>query len=395
MNLSRPDGVFLVVWAGTSLLAYADLYHMGFDPSARITALIVANILSGFVAYALASRVSASSGRDQHAPLSERQIALLQRIHLSLFAIWCGLFAYITYRSRGLPIGWRLAHADKSYVDYGVPTLSGFANMLRTFLLCLSVLLFARSRTRSAMIIAAVLLLCSAFEMARGNTTCLLLSGLAVFLVRRRITARSLAIMTVIAVAFVIGFGVAEQYRSPHGSGNEVIMRRPSILNRLPYGVTSVYLYLSTPVSNLYSADTRGIVPLGHPYYSLQLVVPTILRDTLYPPRDYPITLREAKYNATTFYAPFIADFGIPAAGLIVFLIQVIVSYVYIKAARGDVFSQLIYGPLFASLVLSFFFNYFLTLGVLLFPVLAWFVRTLVMGGREPGVSRQSERHDC
>ncbi|MEP6593492.1 MAG: O-antigen polymerase [Acidobacteriota bacterium] len=378
-DLGRPDVMFLLVWAGTTWLAYEDLYWMTFDRSVPITLLIAFNIISFFVMHAWAAR---RAGAPAMAPPEDttESGATLERWNLYLCAGWLALFVWIVFRSGGVPAWWRFSHIDRSYVDFGVPTVSGFANMLRSFLLCLSVLLWLRRRSRTALAVASIVLTSSLLEMARANVVYLLLCGLGVYLVHRRPGAKALALMAGLAIAFVLAFGLAEEYRSPGGSGGEKILEYPSVLNRLPYGVTSVYLYLTTPVSNLYYAEARGIQPLYAPYYSLELILPTVLRSRLYTAHDYPIAVRRVSHNATTFYAPLIADFGIVAAGLLVCLLQYVISHVHVRAVRGEPYYQLVYGPLFASVALSFFFNYFLTLGVLLFPLVALLAR------RSPGV---------
>ncbi len=378
-DLGRPDALFLLIWAGTTWLAYQDLYLMTFDRSTPITLLIGFNVVSFFVIYASMWRSFRSTPPTP--PFDDEQSAALQRLALWLLVGWTVLFVVIVIRSGGIPLWWRIRHQPKSYVDFGVATLSGFANMLRSLILALCVLLAGRQRNPTALVIAALLIVSSVLEMARANTTYLLLCGLGVYLMRRRVSAKAIAALALAAVLFVLAFGWTEKNRSPGGSGGEAILKYPSILNGLPYGVTSVYLYLTTPVSNLYYAEARGIKPLWFPYFSTQLIVPTVVRDRIYVAHRYPIALRRDSYNATTFYSPFVADFGVAAAGLLVCLIQLAVSYVHVRGRRGDEFFQVIYGPLFAALVLSFFFNYFLTLGVLLFAPAALAVRWWLRSG--------------
>jgi oligosaccharide repeat unit polymerase len=379
LDLGRPDVVFAIIWGSTTWLAYEDLYFMGFDRSRPIALLIGLNILSFFVIYQIIQRAWFADPPASDSQLDTAQVARLHRINLTIFAAWFVLFLFIVFRSGGLPIWWRVQHLQKSYVDFGVATLSGFANMIRCFVFSLSILLVLEYRNRIAALVAGALLFTSLLEMARANTTYLLLCGVAVYVVRRRIRIKALAALVLVGVLFVLAFGWAERYRSPGGSGGEAILQYQSVLNKLPYGVTSVYLYLSTPVSNLFYAEAHGIEPLRFPYFSTQLIVPTIVRDKLYTAHKYPIALRRESYNATTFYSPFVADFGVPAAWFLVCLIQAIVSYVHIKAGRGDFFYQLVYAPLFAALVLSFFFNYFLTLGVVLLPLVVLLVRSRVV----------------
>ncbi|MFQ6757716.1 MAG: oligosaccharide repeat unit polymerase [Deltaproteobacteria bacterium] len=382
INLSRPDIFFACVWLSVTILAYADLYYMGFDESVFVTSLITVNIASFFVAYKFVNYgmdkfPSLAQQRDVH--LSQSQIDKLSLANFFLFLLWCFLFSFVVYKSGGVPILWRMAHINKSYTDFGVPTLSGFANMIRAFIFCLSIVLWLKVKEKRALVIAVILLTTSLLEFARANTIYLVLHGVAIILLLRPLRIKHIAAIAVVIPILVILFGIVEQIRTPNGSGGEAIQKYTSVLNKLPYGFTTTYLYLTTPVSNLYYAVNKGIVPNNFPYYTLQTVLPTILRDQIHVPNRYPIALRRESHNATTFYSPFIADYGIMVAGFLVFVIQFFVSWVHLQAMRGDIFYSLIYSPLFASIALSFFYNYFITLGVLLFPVITFGVRLYVI----------------
>src|SRR5205085_607664 len=147
---------------------------------------------------------------------------------------------------------------------------------LRSGIFCLAIVLGLNGRRTLALALGATLVATSMLEMARANTIYLMLCGLGVFLASRRVGGKAIAALGAAAVGGVLLFGVVEHYRSPGGSGGEKILQYQSVLNRLPYGVTSVYLYVTTPVSNLYYAAARGIHPVHAPYFSLQLLVPTV-----------------------------------------------------------------------------------------------------------------------
>ncbi len=78
-------------------------------------------------------------------------------------------------------------------------------------------------------------------------------------------------------------------------------------------------------------------------------------------------------------YAPLCADFGFVGATLATSALQVYATFAFVWARRGSVLYICIYPALFASLVLSVFYIYVATLGVVLFPfvcaVLVRFVR--------------------
>lgn len=378
LDLSRPDVLFGLLWLSTTALAYADLYYMGFDSSVAISSLIISNILSFFGVYILVSRFFGKENNKINGEfVNDVDLLKLTKVSYVLSAVWVVLFFFIIYKSQGLPILWSLNHLNKTYIDYGVPTLSGFANALRVLIFCLSILIYIKNKNKTILILTVLMMFSSLTELARANTIYLALCGLAVYLlnIKVRLSARLFLFSGVAITLIVILFGLVEKIRSPEGSGGEKILQYESVLNKLPYGVTNVYLYVTTPVSNLYFAEAHGIQPLYYPYYSLQAFVPTVIRNKLFAEQEYPIKLRRASHNATTFYSPFVADFGILTAGILVFIIQLIVSFVHVRARQGRWDYQLIYAPLFTSVALSFFYNYFISLSVLIFPLFVYFVK--------------------
>lgn len=378
-DLSRPDILFCLVWLSTTLLAYADLYYMGFDSSVAISSLIIFNIISFFVAYVLVNKIFGHEKYMSSSSIDDSNLLKLTKISYLLSIFWLLLFFFIIYKSQGLPILWAINHIDKTYIDYGVSTLSGFANTLRVLIFCMFILIYIKNKNKIVLSLAVLIFISSLAELARANTIYLVLCGLAVILlnIKVKLSKRLFLYLGIVIALFVVLFGIVEKIRSPEGSGGEKILQYESVLNKLPYGVTAVYLYVTTPVSNLYFAESHGIQSLHYPYHSLQALVPTIVRDKLFTTQEYPIKLRRASHNATTFYSPFIADFGILIAGILVFVIQLIVSFVHIRAKLGSWYYQLIYAPLFTSVALSFFYNYFISLSVLIFPLFVYLVKRM------------------
>ncbi|QKM61912.1 hypothetical protein DCO16_01725 [Polynucleobacter antarcticus] len=366
LEILRPDYVFALLWTTVFGLAYADLYWMGFDYSLRLNMLIGSNIAGFFIIYNLCNRKIINN------PHREINVDYLFMVTKFLFFIWSILFIINIYFSNGIPFIWSILKVNKSYVDFGVPTLSGFANMLRILTLCIicyQIIKKQNSKIALLYLFSAILIGSSLLELARGNTIFLLFSILGFIFVGKFFNRKFFIYGSILIALFSIIFGYVEKLRSPQGSGGEAIMQYQSVLNRLPYGFTSTYLYVTTPISNLYYSDTHPkIEPLGFPYHSAIALVPTIVREKIFH-KEYgsSIKLRRESHNATSFYAPLLDDFNFYITFLIVSFMQFSLAFTYIKARNGSFFYRLVYGPLFASLLLSIFYNYFLTLFIFVY----------------------------
>src|SRR5262249_14331829 len=109
---------------------------------------------------------------------------------------------------------------------------------------------------------------------------------------------------------------------------------------------------------------------------TLATLLPTVVRSSLFPEMGggasgiYPFELQNDSFNATSFYAPLISDFGWFGAGLTVCGIQAICAYVHVRAKRGSYYYSLLYPALFVCVVLSVFDMFFFALVTVCYPLL-------------------------
>lgn len=501
LDLSRPDILFFLIWFISTGLAFLDIYEMGIVNSFKVSSLIGFNIISFFLAYYLMNRLMNKNTKLGDSSIINVNLGDLTKITYQLSAFWFVLYLFIIYKSNGLPIFWSILHVNKSYVDYGVSTLSGFANSIRVFIFCLGIYIYLQNKNKKMLLMALMMFVFSLTELARGNTVYLVLCGVSVFCMHVKFNLLSRKLFGFILISFItfIGFfGFVEKIRTPevteedkkvryypviknlptiksvlnneassfnseaslygvnkvYVSGaemqqqniidrfdlnanvnsffrrwymvpvisnlsateikkiqdyvqklqdltagkptnvivevlkdEEVISLRSRILQRLPYGFKAMYNYIATPVANLYYAESQGINPLNYPYFSIQVIVPSVIRTRMFENQQYPIKLRSKAFNATSFYSPFIADFGFAVTGIIVFLIQLAVSFVHIRASKGLWNYQLIYAPLFTSIALSFFYTYIISPSVLIFSFF-----TYLVGLRLRKMKRQADK---
>jgi hypothetical protein len=129
------------------------------------------------------------------------------------------------------------------------------------------------------------------------------------------------------------------------------------------------FLYWVGPIVNT-QLNFLGADPFSlNPYFSLQGIVPTVIREYLFQPQDYGLLFNEAN-NTTSFLTPLMRDFGVYGAGVLVLILFVLTSFVYHRARAGYFFSFLFWPPIFMSLVLSNFSLFYTSLVVVLFPLI-------------------------
>ena len=165
------------------------------------------------------------------------------------------------------------------------------------------------------------------------------------------------------AIRYGQGLEYLKEYAANSGFSD---VESPLLLPLVP-AITYIAVPLTNLDLNLADADLISF----DPYYTLRSFVPSFLRDYLYQKQDYGILINEGN-NVSTFFISYIRDFGIVGSIICSIIIFTIISYVYTKARKGYLFFTYCWGPLFMSLALTFFWDFFTSLSVLFFPIFTY-----------------------
>jgi oligosaccharide repeat unit polymerase len=295
-----------------------------------------------------------------------------------LFKIWIGIYLINIIGSGGIPLYWVFIGDSRTYVDFGLPTLGGLANMLRAFITTSCYLIYAHSECNNAVkrkfLLIGLFLLFSAFglETGRGNGVVLLLHPIGLHFLFNKISLKSLFRWIFIIAILLLGLSSIQVLR--YGGNIEILEKYAENSGLSQFKGAALLLvpaitYIAVPIVNTDLNLINEPLLKFKPYYSLQGFIPTIIRDHIFEKQDYGELVNEAN-NVSSFYVPLLRDFGILGCVFIVFLIQLITYHFYIKARRGIPIYVLSWPPLFMSLILSFFSLFFTSLVVLLYPFL-------------------------
>ena len=295
----------------------------------------------------------------------------------SLLVLWVVVYLINIVGSGGVPIIWVLTGVNKTYADFGLPTLGGLANLMRAFSLTIFFYLYFLGYRRKRSLVWIFILLSSAFiiETGRGNGLVLALHGVGVYVMVRSVKLKSLPILLVGGVLFLLLMGLVQVIR--YSDGLSYLF---SYLESQGFDVgqnfilallVPTFLYWVGPVVNTQLNFLVSDSLLFNPYYSIQGFVPTIIREHLFVEKDYGILVNVAN-NTTSFFTPMLRDFGVYGAAFAVVLILGLTSWVYHRGRSGNLFFFLLWPPFFMSLFLSNFSLFYTSLVVVLFPVIVW-----------------------
>lgn len=371
VDLSRPDYIYAAIWGVVYSLSYFVESNSKYDFSPEISALVLGNIISFFVVYKLVGFFLNGSKETDGLNFQAHDFIRLKDFTKLLLKIWIPLYLLNVVVSDGLPAYWVIIGDPRTYVDYGIPTMSGFLNMIRAFMFSVSIMLFLKSKNKKELYLPVIFIATSILEVSRGGLTVLLLHGVGMYVLCKKNSIGTLFLMLVGLVLFILIFGWLADFRGGHVS-IEDIAGNDSIFVSLPTGFFWVYTYITTPINNVNYAYSMGIEPLYYPYFSIMSLLPTVIRGLVFPDTGYPIALAVDAFNATSFYSPLLADFGLIGAGLVVVLLQIVVSYVHLKAANGCLFHFLLYPVLYMCILLSTFYMFFFSMVTIMYPFVAY-----------------------
>jgi oligosaccharide repeat unit polymerase len=377
----NPALLFLIVW----IMPLATTHFIQFGIIQEVTQatqyLVISNILIFFVLFKTVKVVLGDNRKNfTNIIVAKINVEKIERRTLFLFRIWILVYLINIIFSGGLPIYWVMSGDSRTYVDFGLPTIGGLGNMIRAFVLsvCYVIYFNTESINKSKFLKIGLFILASGFilETGRGNGVVLLLHAIAFFAFLNRMTWFGVAKVVSSVFVFILFLGYIQMFR--YGAGIESLIEYAENSGFDNQDTVSLLLiptllYVVSPIINLDLNIALSPLLKFEPYYSLQGLLPTVLRQELFlVERDYGLLINEG-HNVSSFYIPFIRDFGIIGTFIIVTFIQFVVCYVFVKARRGSLFHFFIWPPLFMSTVLSFFALFFTSLVVLLYPVLVYF----------------------
>ena len=350
--------------------------------------LILSNLSLFFLFLFLFSCLGGSGGISKvNVAVSQIDYYIFSKRIDIIFYFWIFVYLVNIVGSGGIPLLWILQGDPRTYVDFGLPTLGGLGNLMRAYVLTSCYLIYFHSnlilKVRRRYLCIGILLLISAFllETGRGNGIVLLLHPVGLHFLLHEFKIKSIIKIILFIFIFIIGLGLIQMIRYSDGFDKlEMYAKNSGFENAASLDLLLIpaVMYISIPVINTDLNFQVAELFEFKPYYSLQGILPTIIRDAIFERGDYGKLVNEAN-NVSSYYIPFIRDFGQLGAFFIVSLILLVVAYCYNKARRGNVYYVLSYPPLFMSLVLSFFSLFFTSLVVLLYPFFVyWSLRKCI-----------------
>jgi hypothetical protein len=367
----HPIVIVCSVWLGVVFLYSMRLSYLLYLPLSAVI-VTVTELLVPFIASAMVVAVLAASRRkDVFIDCSAGYSAVLdeplleKRLNVA-FKIWLPVTVVEIVYGRGFPMLWALLHNGKIYTDFGIPTVHGLIDSLLLAMgMCHFVLALSSKRKRNYYY-AFFVPVWAILIINRNMLLVALLEYIVVFLCMRTLK-RTTAIRTgILAIAFVLVFGIVGDIRQPEGGGILQLAQPTENFPRwLPSGALWAYIYATTPLQNLVY-NTNNMTPDYNLLFpsTFSPMFPTVIRNIIYADSttSFSGSLEVSAFNVSTAFTSSFADYG--AFGIIV-LAAFLGIICELSWLRTGVRSMLVFAVLTQCLVLTVFFDHFFDLPVI------------------------------
>jgi oligosaccharide repeat unit polymerase len=363
----NPIIAFLGIWCSVVALYKLRLSELLLYDG-PVVFLSVLAITMSFVFGGLVSYVGSPSRKphpvNQRAAISEQGILLIKNGVYRSLTFWTIATTLEILYSGGVPLYWIYVESDKTYFDFGLPSLHGFLNalILATSLCCYFLgTLTGEFRYKT---VPLMLTLWGVIVVSRNIVIVNLIQCSVLYLLLNPpLRVRSMLGAAVLLLLLILGFGWLGDARSGARAFVELALPSSAYPDFLPSGFLWIYIYITTPFNNLIhhisTIEPEWNLGLTN---AMALVLPSVIRNLIYDAQDfYKGNLVSEAFNVSTAFLDIYKDIGF--FGII--FINIFIGYVSMKFWRArSTRSIFFFAVIMQSNILSIFFNHYFYLPI-------------------------------
>jgi oligosaccharide repeat unit polymerase len=296
-------------------------------------------------------------------PGTEQRLTRALRI---MALAWVGATLLEIVYSRGVPIEWLAIHSAKTYFDFGIPTVHGFLNALICAITSTCFLLYLRLKDRRFLFGSMFIVVWGIVAMTRQLMMVCIFQYAVIYACVRRLSLQKLVVYCCAALIVLAGFGALGDARTGAKKFESLAMPSENYPEALPSVFLWGYMYAVTPLMNLiYTRDTRDS---GHDLLMLHTIaplLPSVLRSRLIAnEKNQKGNVISQAFNVSTAFVDSYTDAGLLGVMLFAFGISIPCVFYWYRYANDD-YSLLIFSVLMQCLILTVFYDHFLSLPVI------------------------------
>lgn len=365
----HPANIFCCTWIFLLLLYNLRLSYLLIDDNEAVYfafSLIIIPFLIVSLPFIGISAFNSINKIHQKGAVFVLNEELISKKLRNYFCIWgIGSIIEIIY-SKGIPLLWLATTIDKTYFDFGIPSMHGFMNSFIFAASLISSFMYYVTRRRKYLFIPIFAICWGVLVISRHLiiTNSVQLFSLSMLVGNKGVITKRNVLFFFFLLLIVYLFGVIGDIRGVEGLIRAVGQPTDSFPSWLPSGFLWVYIYLVTPVNNLINTMLYSAPITSYTFSTFSSLFPSVIRNILYDVSQLTqgLLVSDNLNMSTAFVAPY-NDMG--NLGIILWSVAMGIVSNVIWISKKSPHNLLVYAIIAQCLFMSLFVNHMLLLPVL------------------------------
>ncbi|CAH0198843.1 hypothetical protein SRABI27_04673 [Pedobacter sp. Bi27] len=365
ITLFKPILIFIVVWLLVFFLYSMRLSELiWFEASAGFKFFFIATFsfcLGYFFVFLLRGRVV-----EKPFVYTDSTIKNIEKRIIPFFKFWIFFTIIEVIFSKGVPLLWIIQGSEKTYFDFGLPSLHGLLNALQTSLGIISFFLYIKTGKKKYLYICLFTFIWQIVVISRQLIVTQIIEIFYIYFIFSKSQLKLVRNLSFFGLFFIILFGVVGDLRTGQDKFYELAMPSQNWISWLPSGFLWVYIYLATPFNNLLFNFSVPITNYDPSFpNTTSLLLPSLIRNFFYGDNTVSNTsgalISEAFNVSSAFTSPYL-DMGYYGIAIFSFTIGIISFLAWWSKGNKRVLFRAVIAQ---CLILSIFYNHFFYLPII------------------------------
>jgi oligosaccharide repeat unit polymerase len=284
--------------------------------------------------------------------------------------------------SGGMPLLWLFTGSDKNYFNLGIPSIKGLQYTMYLFSFTLFAYILKFQKFNKWKIKLIVMILLPFVMLARGLMIYTIFQVFCVVMFDKKYTLKQFRNIVIFFLFLILIFGFIGDIRGPYANPFAFLINDSfdNPLLKLPSGFTWIYIYITANYNNILL--TIGTFQPNNSFFNIVYnLIPGFFKQFITTETESPL-ITDASLNVASFYAGYVTSFGVIGAIIGGIILQLVSTYYYFKAKSANIGYILAYSIMFTCLILSVFFDAFLTVSTCAQILLAIYLANKIKSGK-------------
>ena len=360
-RILNPFAIFTLTWTFVLVLISLKLTTNINTLNPKGIVIIIVNIFTSILIYIYFKFLKNSPRAIVKIQPTNRQLEITYKLANKCFYLFLILTVVDFIYSGGVPLLWLFTGSDKNYFNLGIPSIKGLQYTMYLFSFTLFAYILKFQKFNKWKIKLLLMILLPFIMLARGLIIYTIFQVFCVVMFDKKYTIKQFRNILIFSLFLILIFGFIGDIRGPYANPFAFLINDSfdNPLLKLPSGFTWIYIYITANYNNILL--TLGTFEPNNSFFNIVYnLIPGFFKQFITTETESPL-ITDASLNVASFYAGYVTSFGVVGAIIGGMILQIVSTYYYFKAKSANIGYILAYSIMFTCLILSVFFDAFLT----------------------------------